>query len=124
MNGDPHPYEAVAGPAHGHVVPAKVLIAVWLVLMILTVLTVAVTYVDFGSYNLFAALLIAVFKASLVLLYFMHLRYDSPFHSLLMISALVFVGVFIAISMLDTVHYQDTFHFPIGSAVSEQSVPR
>ena len=57
-----------------------------------TVATVAATWVDLGGWNLWIALGIATVKASLVALYFMHLRYDNPFYALIFVTALVFLG--------------------------------
>jgi cytochrome c oxidase subunit 4 len=51
--------------------------AVGAVLLALTAATVAVSYVDLGLWNVAVALLIASAKASLVALYFMHLRYEG-----------------------------------------------
>ena len=79
-----------AAEEHGHlahIMPARVLLAVWAALMVLTIVTVAVTLVDLGDLNIWVAMLIAVTKASLVGLYFMHLRYDSPFHAIILIAA-------------------------------------
>lgn len=90
----------------GHIVPLSVLFTVLGVLLVLTFLTVAVTWADFGRLNLAIALFIAVVKGSLVLLYFMHLRWDRPFNALVMISALVFVGLFIGLSLMDSAQYQ------------------
>lgn len=104
----PHPVGG-AHAAHGagpHVVPLWLLGAVLGALLILTVLTVAVTYVDLGNMNIIVALLIAVVKAALVGLYFMHLRWDSPFNSVILISSLVFVAVFMAFALLDTAEYR------------------
>lgn len=95
-----------------HVLPPRVLLATWGGLMILTVVTVAVTKVDLGSLNLWIALLIATVKATIVALYFMHLRYDSPFHGLVLAVALLFVAIFIGIALLDTVEYQPDFEVP------------
>jgi cytochrome c oxidase subunit IV len=97
--------------AHGghegpHVVPLWLLAAVLSVLLVLTVVTVAVTLVDLGNFNIIAALLIAVIKAALVVLYFMHLRWDSPFNSVILICSLLFVAVFMAFALIDTAEYQ------------------
>ena len=94
------------GPARPHVVPLRVLLAVWGALMVLTILTVAATEIDLGAFNLFIALGIATAKASLILLYFMHLRYDKPFNAVVFICALLFVAVFISLALLDTTQYQ------------------
>lgn len=90
----------------GHVVPLRLLVGVLALLLLLTVATVAVTLVDLGSMNIVAALAIAVVKAALVLLYFMHLRWDRPFHALVIISALAFVMLFVALALLDSAQYQ------------------
>jgi cytochrome c oxidase subunit 4 len=110
---DEHGHEGV-----GHVVPLKILFGVWAALMVLTVLTVAVTYVDLGaSVNIFVAMLIAVAKAGLVALYFMHLRWDSPLNGVVLIIALLFVAVFIGIALLDTIEYQPAFEVPSGMTI-------
>jgi cytochrome c oxidase subunit IV len=95
------------GAAVGHIVPARVLIGVWGTLLVLTAATVAVTWKDFGpAVNLWIALGIATVKASLVLLYFMHLRYDRPVNAIVFIFALFFVALFIGGALTDSQHYQ------------------
>ena len=89
----------------GHVVPLRVLVGVFVALILLTWLTVAVTAVDLGSLNLWIALAVATIKGSLVVLYFMHLRYDSPFNSLVFVTALVFLFLFLGITIMDTIQY-------------------
>jgi len=89
-----------------HVMPLPMLFGVFAALMVLTFLTVAATWVDLGWFNLPVAMAIATVKATLVALYFMHLRYDAPFSGLAFLVALVFVAVFILIVLLDTVHYE------------------
>jgi cytochrome c oxidase subunit 4 len=91
--------------AVGHVVPFKVLAGVWLALLVFTVITVAVAGVDIGSFNLGVAMLIATVKASLVVLYFMHMRYDRPMNAIVFVSALLFVGIFVSLALLDTHAY-------------------
>jgi len=97
-----------SGRGHGlaHIMPFRVLLIVWLVLMVLTVLTVAAIKVDLGAWNLYLAMAIATVKAALVALYFMHLRYDKPFHAIVFLSALAFVLLFVSIVLTDTAHYQ------------------
>ncbi|AXA35145.1 MAG: hypothetical protein D6691_07505 [Candidatus Hydrogenedentota bacterium] len=60
----------------GHIVPVRVYLAVFCALVVLTVLTVKVAYVDLGLLNTPLALGIASVKAMLVVLYFMHARYS------------------------------------------------
>ena len=96
-------------PAHpqvGHVVPLRVLFGVLGTLLVMTYVTVAVAGYDFGRLNLWVALGIAVFKASLVLLFFMHLKYDKPFNAIVIIVSMALVVLFIAIALTDTVQYE------------------
>jgi cytochrome c oxidase subunit 4 len=60
-----------------HIVPTRVYYVIFLILMICTGLTVWVAYMDLGALNTIAALAIAVFKAVLVVLFFMHVKYSS-----------------------------------------------
>jgi cytochrome c oxidase subunit IV len=90
----------------GHIVPLRILFAIWISLLILTGATVAVADVDLGRANLWVAIGIATLKASLVAMYFMHLKYDHPFHAIILIGALLFVMLFIGIAMLDSGQYQ------------------
>jgi cytochrome c oxidase subunit 4 len=92
-------------PAVGHVVPIQVLFAVLGSLLVLTVVTVAVTWVDLGRLNLWVALAIATFKASLVVLFFMHLKYDKPFNAIILIVSFALIMLFIAIALTDTHGY-------------------
>lgn len=101
-------------PHGAHVVPVGVLLAVFGALMVLTILTVAATMVDLGPLNIWIALGIAVVKAALVALYFMHLRYDSPFNGIILITALFFVAVFIGIALLDSTEYHPNYEPPLG----------
>ncbi len=91
--------------AVGHVVPFKVLATVWGALLVLTVATVAVAGVDLGTLNLEIALAIAILKASLVLLFFMHMRYDRPMNAIVFVSALLFFMLFVTLALLDTHAY-------------------
>jgi cytochrome c oxidase subunit 4 len=90
----------------GHIVPLRLLFGVLGILLFLTFVTVAVTWVDLGELNLVVALLIAVVKATFVALYFMHLRWDRPFNAIVLITALSLVALFVFLSLLDSVQYQ------------------
>ncbi len=90
----------------GHVVPVKTLAAIWGSLMVLTVLTVVAAHIDLSRLNIWVALGIATCKATLVGLYFMHLRYDKPFHAIIFVTAFLFVLLFVGIALTDTQAYQ------------------
>ena len=99
--------------AHVHVVPPSILLGVFAVLLVLTFATVAVTWIDLGrTANVWIALTIAAVKAALVALYFMHLRWDSPFNSVILIGAMFFVALLIGIITLDSKEYQINFTTP------------
>lgn len=92
---------------HGpHVVPMKLLVGVFAILMFLTVITVGVTSFDFGyEMNLVVAMAIALVKAAFVGLYFMHLRWDAPINGFILVASLLFVTLFIAITLMDSGQY-------------------
>jgi cytochrome c oxidase subunit 4 len=96
---------------HGlsHVAPIKVLCATGGTLLLLTIVTVLATKVDFGAnINLGIAMAIAVIKATLVILFFMHLRYDRLFHSVVFVSAILAASLFVGFTLMDTNQYQQT----------------
>lgn len=89
------------GKVHAHVSSPLFMIAVFAALIFLTIVTVAVSYVDLGTANTFVAMLIATLKASLVALFFMHLRYDKPLHAIVFLTAFAFLGLFLILSLDD-----------------------
>jgi len=97
---------------HGlaHVAAIKVLLATGITLLMLTLVTVISSKIDFGgsSINLAIAMVIAVTKATLVILFFMHLRYDRLFHSVVFVSALLAASLFVGFTLMDTGQYQQT----------------
>jgi cytochrome c oxidase subunit 4 len=104
---DDHKDEEHHGLAHTATV--KILVGTWLALMILTVVTVLATRIDLGSNgNLAIAMLIAVVKATLVCVFFMHLKYDKIFHTVLIIGGVVAASLFVGYTMLDSNQYQQS----------------
>jgi cytochrome c oxidase subunit 4 len=100
-----------ADHAHGiaHVAERKVLLGTWIALMFLTVITVTATRIDLGpTYNLALAMAIAVVKATLVVLFFMHLRYDKVFHSVLVVGGVLAAALFIGFALMDSGQYQQS----------------
>jgi cytochrome c oxidase subunit 4 len=96
---------------HGisHVASVKVLLGTGGTLLFLTLVTVAATKVDFGaSINLGIAMAIAVVKASLVILFFMHLKYDKIFHTVIFMSAVLAAALFVGFTLMDSGQYQHT----------------
>jgi len=89
-----------------HVLPVKVLVATAGVLFTLTAVTVAVSLLDLGRWNVVAALAIATVKAAAVALWFMHLRYEGRFHVVVLVGCAVFAALMMAFVVFDTTQYQ------------------
>jgi cytochrome c oxidase subunit IV len=89
------------GAVHVHIASLQFYVGVFAALVALTILTVKVSYYDFGPANMVIAILIATGKASLVATFFMHLRHDKLFNTLAFLSAFVFLGVFILLTYDD-----------------------
>jgi cytochrome c oxidase subunit 4 len=85
-----------------HIIPIKLYLAVAASLMILTIVTVAVSFVDLGPYNVTVALAIASIKALLVAFFFMHLFYDNKIYLVIFAMALLFLTIFLTLTMFDT----------------------
>jgi cytochrome c oxidase subunit 4 len=85
-----------------HIIPLPLLLKVFGGLIALTVITVAVAQVDLGPLDIPVAIGVASVKAFLVVAYFMALKYDSPVNTLTFALGVVFVVVFISITLLDT----------------------
>ena len=84
-----------------HIVSFNTQIIVWIALLFLTWLTVTVAYIDFKNLAVFVALTIAVVKSTLVLTYFMHLKFDSKILTVFLILVVVIFGVFIGLTFFD-----------------------
>jgi cytochrome c oxidase subunit 4 len=67
---------------------------------------VGATRFDLGSINLWLAMGIATLKVGLVVLYFMHLRYDRPINAIIFLGTLLFVFLFVGLALMDTMAYQ------------------
>ena len=95
--------------AQRHILPLNLYLAVGSGLLVLTVITVAVAQMDFGQMNLLIAMGIAVVKATLVAMFFMHLKYDNRIYMLVFVGSLLFLGVFIIFTMFDTLRRGDIY---------------
>ncbi len=100
-------------PAFCHPASPKLLYAVFFALIFLTLLTVAVSALGppMGMPRAFAfpiAMIFATMKAFLVCAFFMHMWWDKGFNILAFLSSLLFVSLFIGMTLMDTSHYQDT----------------
>jgi cytochrome c oxidase subunit 4 len=96
---------------HGiaHTASLRVLLSTGGALLMLTLVTVLATKVDFGAnINLALAMFIAVVKATLVVLFFMHLKYDKIFHTVIFVSAILAASLFVGFTLMDSGQYQNS----------------
>lgn len=93
-------------PHHPHVMPLSVLLPTFAALIILTVVTVSASKLSLGAAEIWVAMGIATVKATLVALYFMHLRDDKPFNAMLILFSLVFAAIFVGLALVDSQAYQ------------------
>lgn len=84
-----------------HIVPRKIYYAIFAVLMVLTWATVQVAFIDLGPLNSIIALTIAVIKATLVIVFFMHVRYSSRLTQLAIVAGLFWLAIMIVLTMGD-----------------------
>jgi cytochrome c oxidase subunit IV len=82
----------------------KIYIVVWAVLLVMTAMTVAVSFFNLGLWNAAAALSIASVKAALVALYFMHLRHEIKLVLGFAIFPLLILGLIIIGTLTDTLY--------------------
>jgi cytochrome c oxidase subunit 4 len=92
-----------------HIAPIKLYLGIGVVLLLLTAVTVTISLIDLGGWNIVVALLIASFKGSLVALFFMHLYYDKKIYSIVFSMGLLFLSIFIALTMFDTLRRGDIY---------------
>ena len=85
-----------------HIVPKKTYLLVWLALMLLMAATAGLSRVNLGEWNTVVALAIATVKAMLVLLFFMHVRYENyKITWVVVIGGFFWLGLLLALSMTD-----------------------
>ena len=86
---------------HGHIESARNYVLVFIGLIVLTVVTTAVAFVDLGAFNVAVALGIATCKMLLVALFFMHVKHSSSLTKLILIGALLWLAIMIGFTMAD-----------------------
>jgi cytochrome c oxidase subunit 4 len=92
------------GAVHVHVHPESLYWKVFGGLLFFTALTVGLAEFHLGEWNFFVAVAIATIKATLVALFFMHLKDDDRFNGLIFVGSLLFMGVFFVYTMNDTLY--------------------
>jgi cytochrome c oxidase subunit IV len=84
------------------VVPVKTYVGIFIALLVLTGLTTGVAFVDLGEeLNTIVALTIAVVKALLVILFFMHVKYSTNLTKLVIVAGFFFLAILVAMTLAD-----------------------
>ena len=84
-----------------HVATIKLYVGIFLALMALTTITILVAYIDLGAWNKIVALAFASCKATLVVLYFMHVKRASGLTKLIVVSGFFFLMILLSLTMVD-----------------------
>jgi len=84
-----------------HILPKRVYYTIFAILIFCTYLTVQIALLDLGAMNTVAALAIAVFKATLVVLFFMHVKYSSRLTWAVVLGSIFWFGILLTLTMTD-----------------------
>ena len=103
--------------------PVWILLAVFVALTFLTVVTVAQASFELGSLDVAVTMVIATIKATLVMLFFMHLAYDKPFNLIIFLSSFVFVALFIIFTLTDANMNSSTFEPVVDEPITSVATP-
>jgi len=104
-----------------HILPLKLYLGIGITLIILTIITYTVAQIDLGPYNLVVAMLIAMTKALLVALFFMHLLYDNKLYMIIFSIGLIFIAIFIIFTMFDTMRRGDIY-LEVGEPINKEAI--
>ena len=85
----------------GHVSPKSLYYSIFGALMVLTAITVAVAFVNLGAFNFPVAIGIALTKATLVILFFMHAKYSSKLTQLFVGMSFFFLAILLTLTLTD-----------------------
>ena len=84
-----------------HILPKRVYYTIFGILMLCTYLTVQIAFFDLGRMNTVAALTIAVLKATLVVLFFMHVKYSTHLTWVVVLGSIFWLGIMFVLTMAD-----------------------
>jgi cytochrome c oxidase subunit IV len=101
----------------GHISPKSTYLTIFGALMACTILTVTAAFINLGNLNFPVALTIAVFKATLVVLFFMHVKYGSKLTKLIVGTAFFFLGILLTLTLSDYLS-RGWFTSPRGSTAA------
>ena len=84
-----------------HILPKRVYYTIFAILTFCTYLTVQIAFFDLGALNTIAAIGIACFKATIVILFFMHVKYSTRLTWAVVLGSIFWFGILIALTMSD-----------------------
>ena len=103
-----HGHAAAAAHAHTelpsghiHVSSPELFRNVLIALLVLTAITVAASRIDFGGANMLIAMAIASIKASLVIAFFMHVKWDTAINKIVFLSSFLFLSLLFIFTLAD-----------------------
>lgn len=91
-----------------HIASKKLYFVIFICLLILTIVTWQIAYIDLGRWNTVVALIIAIFKAGLVATFFMHLRWSASMMRLVVFAAIFWLAILITLTVGDVFSRQAT----------------
>jgi cytochrome c oxidase subunit 4 len=94
-----------------HVISQRTYLTIFGLLILLTLTTVGIALIDLGAFNTIAALVIAAGKATLVIMFFMHVKYSKRIIPLVILGSLLWLGILIGLTLTDffTRHWLPTY---------------
>jgi cytochrome c oxidase subunit 4 len=112
---DSHATDAHGAHDFAHPMPVWMLLAVFFALIFLTIVTVAQSavleslrdVVDLGNLEIWLSLGIATIKATLVMVFFMHMKNEKPFNVIIFLSSFFFMSLFLGFTLMDAHNYKD-----------------
>lgn len=90
--------------AHGHdhhIVPTQVFVLVWVALLVLTAITVSASVLFPGKVGILVAMIVTPAKAALILMYFMHLKYEKKVFVIMFLTAMGIFAIFLGLTFFD-----------------------
>jgi cytochrome c oxidase subunit 4 len=107
----------------GHISPRGTYYAIFAALMVLTAVTVGVAFINLGPFNFPVAISIAIVKATLVILFFMHVKYSSRLTKLIIAGGFFFLLVLFVLTMTDYLS-RGWLTYPVGAGESSSAEAR
>jgi cytochrome c oxidase subunit 4 len=84
-----------------HILPKRIYYTIFGILIFCTYLTVQISFFDLGRLNSIAAIGIAILKATLVILYFMHVKYSPRLTAAVVAGSVFWFGILVTLTMTD-----------------------